>query len=185
MSIEKESMQNISIQNKSTSNQTLDKKNRKLPTPSERGKPMTEEEWDRYFECRKIGSSRNVSVLTYEKDRNYNWLDDQYPHCGYNHSILNTFYSSYFFIPKPTRSVKNRKIYDKPMTREEINALLDKSTKLDSTHMDSPDMEEWIHLMQMMPVTPSAALALKHVQGFQALMEVNLYDAKQAYPDEF
>ena len=64
MSIEKESMQNTSIQNKSTSNQTLDKKNRKLPTPSERGKPMTEEEWDRYFECRKIGSSRNVSVLT-------------------------------------------------------------------------------------------------------------------------
>ena len=37
------------LQNKSTSNQTLDKKNRKLPTPSERGKPMTEEEWDRYF----------------------------------------------------------------------------------------------------------------------------------------
>lgn len=129
MSIEKESMQNTSIQNKSTSNQTLDKKNRKLPTPSERGKPMTEEEWDYYFECRKK--------------------------------------------------------YDKPMTREEINALLAKSSQLDSTRMDSPDLEEWVHLMQMMPVTPSAALALKHVQGFQALMEVNLYDAKQAYPDEF
>ena len=78
-----------------------------------------------------------------------------------------------------------RRKYDKPMTGEEVDALLDKTTKLDSSHMDSPDMEEWMKLMENMPVTPSAALALKHVKGLKALTKFNLYDAKQAYPDEF
>ena len=129
MPIENETIQNEALKNETSESERIKKKYPKLPTPSKRGKPMTEEEWDYYFECRKK--------------------------------------------------------YDKPMTREEINALLAKSSQLDSTRMDSPDLEEWVHLMQMIPVTPSAALALKHVQGFQALMEVNLYDAKQAYPDEF
>ena len=75
--------------------------------------------------------------------------------------------------------------YDKPMSRDEINALLDKTTKLDSTYMDSPDMDEYLNLIQTMPVSPSAALAVKHAQGFKALQEFNLYDAKKAYPEEF
>lgn len=45
--------------------------------------------------------------------RNYNWLDSQYPHCGYHHSILNNFYFSFNSIPKPTSFVKNQNYYNK------------------------------------------------------------------------
>ena len=75
--------------------------------------------------------------------------------------------------------------FDKPMSDEEVGKLLAKTTKLDSTSMDSPDMDEWFRLVPLIPVTPSAALAVKHAQGFKALQEFNLYDAKKAYPDEF
>lgn len=75
--------------------------------------------------------------------------------------------------------------YDKPMSHEEVIKLLEKTTKLDSTYLDSPDMQTYLDLMQTMPVTPSAALAVKHCQGFKALQEFNLYDAKKEYPDEF
>lgn len=75
--------------------------------------------------------------------------------------------------------------YDKPMSREEINNILDQVIKLDSTYMDSPDMDEFYRLSQLMPVPPSAALAVKHAQGFKAIQEFNLYNAKQKYPDEF
>ena len=75
--------------------------------------------------------------------------------------------------------------FDKPMSDEEVGKLLAKTTKLDSTSMDSPDMQTYLDLIQTMPVTPSAALAVKHAQGFKALQEFNLYDAKKAYPDEF
>ena len=75
--------------------------------------------------------------------------------------------------------------YDKPMSRDEINNYIDAANKLDSTYMDSPDMDEFFKIGQLVPLTPSAALAIKHAQGFKALQEFNLYDAKKAYPDEF
>ena len=46
-------------------------------------------------------------------------------------------------------------------------------------------MDEFYRLSQLMPVPPSAALAVKHAQGFKAIQEFNLYNAKQKYPDEF
>lgn len=74
---------------------------------------------------------------------------------------------------------------DKSMSREEINAIFDKTTKLDSTYMDSPDMDEYFRLVPLTPVVPETALAIKHAQGFKAIQEFNLYNAKQKYPDEF
>ena len=78
-----------------------------------------------------------------------------------------------------------REKLDKPMSREEINAILDKTTKLDSTYLESPDMDEYFRLVLLMPVAPETALAIKHAQGFKAIQEFNLYNAKQKYPDEF
>ena len=53
MPIENETIQNEALKNETSESERIKKKYQKLPTPSKRGKPMTEEEWDYYFECRK------------------------------------------------------------------------------------------------------------------------------------
>ena len=78
-----------------------------------------------------------------------------------------------------------RKKCDKPMSKEEVSRILSITTSLDSTSMDSPDIDEYVRLIRLIPATPSAALAIKHCQGFKVIQEFNLYEAKLKYPDEF
>lgn len=74
---------------------------------------------------------------------------------------------------------------DKPMSFDEVNEHLEITTNLDTTHMDSPDMDEYFRVMPLIPVTPECALAIKVVRGLKAVQELNLHDAKLKYPDEF
>ena len=46
-------------------------------------------------------------------------------------------------------------------------------------------IKSFFEISSKIPVVPELALAIKKVQGIKMLFEMNLYEAKKAYPDEF
>lgn len=76
-----------------------------------------------------------------------------------------------------------RKKYDRPVSNEEAGALIDKMNALDATNPQND--KEFFEISSKIPVVPELALAIKKVQGIKMLFEMNLYEAKKAYPDEF
>lgn len=76
-----------------------------------------------------------------------------------------------------------RKKYDHPVNNEEAGALIDKMNALDATNPQND--KEFFEISSKIPVVPALALAIKKVQGLKMLFEMNLYEAKKAYPDEF
>lgn len=71
--------------------------------------------------------------------------------------------------------------YDKPMTEEEKDKIMDEVEALTL----KGDCAAAADLMMKVPMSPSLAYQLKCCGGLDALQEFNLYEAKLEYPDEF
>ena len=76
-----------------------------------------------------------------------------------------------------------RKKYDHYVSGEDTDKLIAKMNTLDAS--DPKDDKEFFETASQIPVVPELALAIKKVQGIKMLFEMNLYEAKKAYPDEF
>ncbi|MBO8416444.1 MAG: hypothetical protein IAB19_08700 [Proteobacteria bacterium] len=72
-----------------------------------------------------------------------------------------------------------RKKYDMPMSEEEQLALATKLLDID------PKNPEFGILARKLPMDPASAMSYKKLFGLKAVSDVNLYDAKLAFPDEF
>lgn len=76
---------------------------------------------------------------------------------------------------------KCREKYDKPMSDEEKNKIMDEAEALTL----KGDCDAAAELTKKIPVIPSVAYQIKCCGGLIALVDFNLYEAKQEYPDEF
>lgn len=75
----------------------------------------------------------------------------------------------------------NREKYDKPVSEEEQVELILKARTL----LDDKYQKEFNEICSKIPMQPAWALAVKDVNGFKMISDWNLYEAKQAFPDEF
>lgn len=60
-----------------------------------------------------------------------------------------------------------------------------KLTQLSINSYENKDWETHKKIGRMLPLKPSLAIAAKNTFGIKSVQELNLYDAKQRYPDEF